>query len=137
MSYYKRVTFIMFQMKAKDRDIIAFIQIKFIFLNTAIRVFVRRINDKYVQIEAFRHLIESDRFLKSIYATIEEGNRNKSVIRKLINEKFKIKELKYFRFYVLKTMIKTQLKLNLVSLSSDSYLTFQTHNFLKQLYQKN
>ena len=137
MSYYKRMTFIMFQMKAKDRDIIAFIQTEFIFLNTAIRIFVRKISDKYVQIKASRHLIELDRFLRDIYAAIEKTNRNKSVIKKLIDEKFRIKKLEYFRFYVLKTMIKAQLKSNLISLSSDSYLTFQAHNSLKQLYQKN
>ena len=48
MLYYKRVTFIMFQMRAKDRDIIVFIQTEFTFLNTTIRVFVRKINDRYV-----------------------------------------------------------------------------------------
>ena len=48
MLYYKKVTFIMFQMKTKNRDIIAFIQTEFTLLNTTIRVFVRRINDRYV-----------------------------------------------------------------------------------------
>ena len=137
MSYYKKMTFIMFWMKRKDRDIIVFLQIEFVFLKTVIRVFVRKINDRYVQIEASRHLIESNRFLRDIYATIEKTNSNKSVIRKLIDEKSKIKKLKYLRFYVLKIIIQTLLKSNLISLSSDLYLTFSTHNFLKQLYQKN
>ena len=137
MSYYKRITFIMFQMKAKNRDIIVFTQTEFTFLNTTIRIFVRKINDRYVQIEAFRHLIESDRSLRNIYAAIEKANRNKNVIRKLIDEKFKIKKLKYLRSYALKIMIKIQLNFNLTFLSSNSHLIFSNHNFLEYSYQEN
>ena len=113
MFYYKRIAFIMFQIKAKDRDIISLIQTKSILLNTIIRVFVRKIFDRYVQIEAFRHLTKSDRSLRSIYAAAKKTNRNKNVIKKLIDEEFKIKKLNYLRSYVLKTMIKTQLNSNL------------------------
>ena len=56
MFYYKRIAFIMFQIRAKNRDINSLIQTKSLLLNTVIRVFVRKIFNRYVQIEAFRHL---------------------------------------------------------------------------------
>ena len=137
MFYYKRVAFIMFQIKARNRDIISLIQTKSILLNTVIRVFVRKISDRYVQIEAFRHLTKSDRSLRDIYAAAKKTNRNKNVIKKLIDEEFKIKKLNYLRSYVLKIMIKTQLNSNFASLFSNEHLIFSTHYSLKHAYQKN
>ena len=137
MFYYKRVAFIMFQIKTKNRDIISLIQAESILLNTAIRVFVRKISDRYVQIEAFRHLTKSDRSLRDIYAAAKKANRNKNVIKKLVDEEFRIKKLNYLRSYVLKTMTKTQLDSNLASLSSNEHLIFSTHYPLEHSYQKN
>ena len=137
MFYYKRVAFIMFQIEVKDRDIISLIQTESILLNTAIRIFVREISDRYVQIEAFRHLMKSDRSLRDIYAAAKKTNKNKNVIKKLVDEKSKIKKLDYLKSYVLKTMIKTQLNSNLAFLSSNEHLIFSTHYSLKHSYQKN
>ena len=137
MFYYKRVAFIMFQIKTKNRDIISLIQAESILLNTAIRVFVRKISDRYVQIEAFRHLMKSDRSLRDIYAAAKKTNKNKNVIKKLVDEEFKIKKLNYLRSYVLKTMIKTQLDSNLASLFSKKHLIFSIHYSLEHSYQKN
>ena len=132
MFYYKRIAFIMFQIEARDRDIVSLIQTKSILLNTVIRIFVREISDRYVQIEAFRHLTKSDRSLRDIYAAAKKTNRNKNVIKKLVDEESKIKKLNYLRSYVLKTMIKTQLNSNFVFLSSNEHLIFSTHYSLKQ-----
>ena len=137
MFYYKRVAFIMFQIETRNRDIISLIQTKFILLNTVIRIFVWRISDRYVQIEAFRHLTKSNRSLRDIYAAAKKTNKNKNVIKKLVDEESKVKKLNYLKSYVLKTIIKTQLDSNLAFLSSNEHLIFSTHYFLKHSYQKN
>ena len=137
MSYYKRVASIMFQVGAKDRGIIPLTQAESILLDTAIRAFVRGISDRYVQIEAFRHLMKSDRSLRDIYAAAKKANKNKNVIKKLVDEESRTKELDYLRSYALKTMTKAQLDSNLASLSSNGHLIFPTHYPLKHAYQKN
>lgn len=61
-----------------------------------IRIFIRELFDRYMQIETFKHLTKTDRSLKDIYTITKNTNKNKNVIKKLVNEESCIKEFEYF-----------------------------------------
>ena len=89
---------------------IVFNILKSIMFDIIMKTFIKNIIDSNVKKKTIKKLTTIDRFLKITYNFAKKIKRIKLEIKKQMNEKFKIKELKFYKTLTQKFMFLIQLK---------------------------
>ena len=114
-AYYKRMITLMKRVNARDRPISATAVTSLTLIETAVlemimKAFVRSLYDEDVQQRTTEGLAASDKSLRGVFAVAETARKTKMKLKKMIDEKEKLRKLRFYKSLVQKNMIDTQIE---------------------------
>ena len=115
-AYYKKVVTLMSRFNARDRpsstSVLAILLtlMKSAVLKMVMKAFVRDLIDEDIQLRATEDLATSDRSLRGVYALAETARKIKMKLKKMADEREKLRELQFYKSLVQKNMSRTQIE---------------------------
>ena len=115
-AYYKRVVTLMGRVNARDRPTSAAIDatpltlMESAVLEMVMKAFVRGLHDEDIQLRATEGLATADKSLRGVYALAETARKTKLELKKMSEEKEKMKELQFYKNLVQERMSRTQIE---------------------------
>lgn len=71
------------------------------------KTFVRDLQDKNIQLKIIEELITLNKSLKDVYVLVETIKKIKMKLKKMINERKKLRKLQFYKSLIQKNMFRT------------------------------
>ena len=104
------------KINARDRLSLTVVKILFLILMKSavlkmmIKVFVRELMNEDIQLRVIEDLITSNKLLRNVYFLAETARKIKIKLKKMIDEREKLRKLQFYKSLIQKNMFRTQIE---------------------------